>query len=138
MIKAQLNLDGWKRKFDRIGVAVKQAPDVELHAGTMQGELEKAVSVGDSITWSKAAIPAANRLMVQGVARIANTGGTSLTATMNAIGKLLVEDVQRQISAGKVHSSRHTNSAEHHKRYKWHHDTVAAVGRALTHRLVRR
>lgn len=93
----------WTRKFDRIGVAVRRAPGVVVEFPGQEGKVEAAQRRGDD--WPKvdpSYLTAANELLRDGIAELANRGGTSLREVMNQIGAHLAEGVAEAITSGSV------------------------------------
>lgn len=137
MIK--LDTSRWRRKFDRVGQAVRRMPAIELGAPGQEKKVAAAERRGDSLDFSDSGMAIAHALLAEGIADLANSGGTSLRETAHQIGAHLAEDLASQILDGAVDGP---DRSEEWNREKGH-DTkllgkTGELAGAIRHRLVSR
>lgn len=141
MVKARLDISGWRNKFDRVSIAIKQMPDVHV---VPKGALNKekvrvAEENGDELDITPAAMRDCQQLLVAGTAAIANNKQRNMTPTAKEMGKRLAEDCRDSIRDGRVIPGYDRSDATRAR--KGHDKALFDTGdlaESLTYKLIRR
>lgn len=99
----KLDTSPWRRKFGRVGQAIRNMPTIAIVAPGQEHKMEAAIARGDSLDVSEQGSRIANALLAEGVADLMNTPGqTSLREVAHQIGAHIAEDLASQILDGAV------------------------------------